>query len=404
MMDAHRGGDQLRRFLLTAHGTAGDVLPFVRIGAELVATGHEAILISNASFAAVAHRAGIGFAAIDTEDTTGRESGADQLRHEVVLLARHHHAYATVLVGTPESALPVLIAAELLNAPTAWVALSPGRVTATPEAALGERDGRPGAVSAVRASMGLPPVTDRAAWLGAVHPMLGLWPDWFDRAGTPASAGIQLTGFVTGDAIGFADAGIAGFPDDAGPGGRRGHCPLLVAGGTGPPPHPEFYRAALAGVAELGHPAIVVAPRRELLPDRLPAGTVWQPRLSFPEVMRRAVAVLHHGGLGTAVRTLLAGAPQVILAHGADRTDNAARFARLGRAHVLTEEQWQPETIAAALRPALAVGVPDPVRHLIDEPESAASARAAAALVALAATLLPPEPPARTVPGHRFMT
>ncbi|MEV4513406.1 nucleotide disphospho-sugar-binding domain-containing protein [Dactylosporangium sp. NPDC049525] len=386
------------RFLLTTRGTAGDVLPFVRIGAELVATGHEAILVSHASFAAVARRAGIGFAAIDTEDTAGREYGADQLRHEVVLLARHHHLYATVLVGTPGSALPVLIAAEFLNAPAAWVALTPGRLTVTPEAALGERGGRAGAVSTVRAAMGLPPVADWASWLGAAYPMLGLWPDWFDRAGTPAPAGVQLTGFVTGDAIGFADAGLAGFPDDAGPGDRRGQCPLLVAGGAGPPPHPEFYRVALAGVAELGHPATVVAPRRELLPDRLPDGTVWQPRLSFPAVMRRAVAVLHHGGLGTAVRALLAGAPQVILAHGADRPDNAARFARLGRAQVLTEERWQPAIIAAALRPALADGVRDPVRHLIDEPESAAPARAAAALTAL----LPPGPLPAPVPGGGF--
>jgi hypothetical protein len=392
----------LARFLLTTRGTAGDVLPFVRIGAELVATGHQAILVSHAPYAAVARRAGIGFAAIDTEDTAGREHGADQLRHEVVLLAEHHRWHATVLVGTPASALPVLIAAELLNAPAAWVALTPGRLTVTPEAAPGERGAGAGAVSTVRAALGLPLVTDWASWLGAADPTLGLWPDWFDRAGAPAPAGVQLAGFVTGDAIGFADAGLAGFPDEAGPGGRRGHCPLLVAGGTGPPPHPEFYRVALAAVAELGHPATVVAPRRGLLPDRLPDGIVWQPRLSFPAVMGRAVAVLHHGGLGTAVRALLAGAPQVILAHGADRPDNAARFARLGRADVLTEERWQPATIAAALRPALAAGVPDPVRHLIDEPESAAPARAAAALAALAAARLPPGPPPVPVPGGGF--
>jgi len=67
----------------------------------------------------------------------------------------------------------------------------------------------------------------------------------------------------------------------------------------------------------------------------------------------QAGALLHHGGIGTAVRALRSGTPQVILAHGADRPDNAARLARFGLARWTEVEGASPESVADLLDTAL---------------------------------------------------
>lgn len=367
---------------MVTHGTGGDVLPFTRIGAALVARGHDVTLISHAPYAAAAERAGLTFVPLDTEEEYRRTQAHtadllavrrpadlrryyethglfDQLRREVELLVAGGGAGA-VLVGRHTSALSVLVAAELTGAPAAWVAVTPVQVLVAPIAELNVRLGLAGGINAVRAGFGLTPVTDWSAWLRAPRRTLGLWPEWFDRADTPT--GVALAGFVSGDAT---PESTVEFP------GR----PLLVTGGTGEALHPRFYEVALAAVEELGHPTVVVAPRRELLPARLPAGASWYPRLPFPVVMPQVGAILHHGGIGTAVRALHAGTPQVILAYGQDRPDNATRLAKHDLARWLPEDRWDPATIAAELRAALSDnGYPARAAGLADDdgPERAA--------------------------------
>ncbi|MGP4105280.1 glycosyltransferase, partial [Nonomuraea sp. KM90] len=88
----------------------------------------------------------------------------------------------------------------------------------------------------------------------------------------------------------------------------------------------------------------------------LPPDVRWSPRLPFRTVMPQVAAVLHHGGIGTLTRALVAGTPQVILAHGADRPDNAARLATAGLARWLPEHRWTAEEVAEALAAALKDG------------------------------------------------
>ncbi|MDG6109857.1 hypothetical protein Daura_17710 [Dactylosporangium aurantiacum] len=390
-------------FLLVTHGTAGDVLPFVGIGAALTARGHTATLVSHAPYAGRAEAAGLGFAAVDTvaayeagqrrtpdllaarrpHELRGyyeREGLFDQLRREVDLLAARHRPGHTVLVGRHTSALSVLVAADLLGAASAWVAVAPVQLMVAPVAAAHVRAGLAGGIDAVRAGLGLPAVADWAGWLRSTRAVLGLWPDWFDAAGQRAPAGVTLTGFVSGDDAGPADA----VPRDR---------PLLVTGGTGQLLHPRFYPVALDAVAATGRPALVVAPSRDLLPARLPSTVDWRPRLPFPSVLPHVAAILHHGGIGTAVRAMRTGTPQVLMAYGADRPDNAARLAARGAARWLPETAWTPEAVAAELSAAAAdTGYGARAAGLLDEPEDAAPARAARVLEGLLSATPPASP------------
>ncbi|WP_433214963.1 glycosyltransferase [Dactylosporangium sp. CS-047395] len=335
-------------FLLVAHGSAGDVLPFARIGATLAARGHDVTLVSHAPFA---RHAPYGFAAIDTEERYRADQARsadllavrrpddlrryyqdrglfDELGREVALLAERHRPGETVLVGRHTSALSVLVAAELLGAPAVWAAVAPVQLMVAPVARMHARKGLADGIDAVRTGLGLPAVADWAEFLRV--PTLGLWPGWFDAAGTRSRA--ALTGFVAGD----EDGESVDLP------GR----PILVTGGTGQMLHPRWYEVALAAAGLVDHPVVVVAPEPV-------DGFAWYRRLPFPSALPQCGAILHHGGIGTAVRALLSGTPQVILAHGADRPDVAQRLARHDLARWLPAESWTAEATADRLWAAL---------------------------------------------------
>ena len=81
------------------------------------------------------------------------------------------------------------------------------------------------------------------------------------------------------------------------------------------------------------------------------------------EVLRHAAAVVTHGGHGTVIRALAADVPMVILHHGRDQADNAARVTARG-AGVAVKRTASPAKIAAA------------VRRVLDDPRTAAGAAA----------------------------
>ncbi|WP_396449630.1 glycosyltransferase [Actinomadura sp.] len=352
--------------LLVSHGSDGDVLPFVRLGRTLRGRGHEVTLITHAPYASAALGAGLDFAPIDTAaeyerqlgDTAGLLAGQapgrwlefyerhglfGQAQLEFRAIAERHAPGRTVLVGRHTSAVSVLMAAERLGAPAAWVAVSPVQIMAARGArhlyATVLREG----LEEVRAAAGLSPDVDWAEYFHSADLELGLWPAWFDRAGARSPGRVRLTGFPLAD---DRPRPIPARAEEllAGP-----VPPVLVTGGTGRMLHPEFYPTAVAACARAGRPALLVVRHRDLVPEILPEGVRWFPALPFREVMPRVGVVLHHGGIGTLARALAARTPQVILAHGVDRPDNAERLAALGLARWLPQGAWTPDEIAPLL-------------------------------------------------------
>jgi rhamnosyltransferase subunit B len=357
--------------VMTTHGTHGDVLPFIRLGATLRGRGHTVTLLTHHPYGDAARAAGIEFVPIDTAEeyakylrtasdlfnTRGLERWDayyrenrlyDQMRLEFDAIAARHKPGDTVVVGRHTSALSALFAREALGVPVVWLAVAPIQYMMLRahahalETAL--RDG----LESVRSGIGLPPVPDLPAWLAGADTEVGFWPRWFDRAGARSPARVQLTGFplldevVTGDIPADAAELLAGPVP-----------PVLVSGGTGRMLHRRFYELTVQACAELDRPALLVTPHRDLLPDPLPSGMRWFPALPFRDVMPRVGAVLHHGGIGTLARALAAGTAQVILPHGFDRPDNLERLRRVGLADGLPAQRWEAPRLAELLRVAL---------------------------------------------------
>jgi UDP:flavonoid glycosyltransferase YjiC (YdhE family) len=67
------------------------------------------------------------------------------------------------------------------------------------------------------------------------------------------------------------------------------------------------------------------------------------------EVLQSTAAVVTHGGHGTIVRSLAADVPMLVLPHGRDQADNAARLTARG-AGLTVERSASPDEIATAVR------------------------------------------------------
>ena len=80
------------------------------------------------------------------------------------------------------------------------------------------------------------------------------------------------------------------------------------------------------------------------------------------QILEHAAVVVTHGGHGTVVRALAAGVPMVVLHHGRDQADNAARVTARG-AGIALRRTAKPADVAAA------------VRRVLDDPSFAQAAQ-----------------------------
>jgi UDP:flavonoid glycosyltransferase YjiC (YdhE family) len=76
--------------------------------------------------------------------------------------------------------------------------------------------------------------------------------------------------------------------------------------------------------------------------------------VELEQLLPRAAAILHHGGLGTTARALQAGIPQVISPIGFDQPDNGHRVELLGAGRVVPRDRMSGATFAAAVREQVA--------------------------------------------------
>ena len=329
--------------VMVVYGSDGDVLPFLHVGSALRARGHEVSLISHEYFGHAAVRAGLDFFPFDTcadyerhmvetaNGTYDTEELFEQFRLECDQMRRRYRPGRTIFVGASISSYSVLTAAELLGAPAVCLTVAPYCRQVLPELAVAYQHSIGPGIDAARAELGLAPVDDWASWLAATVPHIGLWPRWFDRAGTGAPPDTRLTGFVLPpESQGPAEE----LPAEAAALLAGEVRPVLLTGGTGRFLAADYYQQALAGAAALDRPVLLAVRHRDLLPERLPPNVHWFPRLPFPAILPEVVAIVHHGGIGTISLALAARTPQVLLGSGVDRPDNGERLSRHGTGRV----------------------------------------------------------------------
>ncbi len=114
----------------------------------------------------------------------------------------------------------------------------------------------------------------------------------------------------------------------------------------------DFYDSAAAAARAVSRRAI-------LLLGKNPPPTTKGPDIlaldyaPLDTVLPRAVAAVHHGGVGSCGEALRAGIPSLIIPFGYDQPDNAERLRRLGVARTIRRHKVSQKTLTSGLREIL---------------------------------------------------
>ncbi|MFN2515906.1 MAG: glycosyltransferase [Pyrinomonadaceae bacterium] len=116
----------------------------------------------------------------------------------------------------------------------------------------------------------------------------------------------------------------------------------------------DFYRDSIKAAQALGQRALLLIGHDRNLPrEPLPEGIAAFEYAPFGEVLPRALAVVHQGGVGTTGQGLRSGRPVLIVPHAHDQFDNAARVVRLGCGRMIGRPRYNAGTATKELEALL---------------------------------------------------
>jgi rhamnosyltransferase subunit B len=352
------------QILIVTKGTAGDVVPFLEIGAALRRRGNGVLLLTHSHYGSVAQQLELPFEPLDTpaqfgafvndgpllDTPAGFLTFADRhifprVKAEVELLERHCRVPGAVVLTRHMSSFAASIVCERHTVPLATAFASAAQASGFElwiefcRSMLSDR------INGIRQAMELPDVTDWRDWLTRSALFLACWPDWFSPATSSWPKNTRHIGFLHSDVAesGEVPARIERMLESS-------PAPVLITGGTSMWRLAQrFYSVSAAACQAIGRPAILVCRHDALVPLSLPSG-VWHCRqLPFATVMPRVAAVIHHGGAGTMIRAAVSGTPQLVLPFGADRPENAARMQALGIGAYVGPGGWEPIHVSQVL-------------------------------------------------------
>ena len=119
----------------------------------------------------------------------------------------------------------------------------------------------------------------------------------------------------------------------------------------------DFYLDSIKAAQALGQRALLLIGHQRNMPEGpLPEGIAAFEYAPFGEVLPRALAVVHQGGVGTTGQSLRSGRPQLILPHAHDQFDNAWRVVRTGCGRAIPRPRYNAETATRELKALLGNG------------------------------------------------
>jgi rhamnosyltransferase subunit B len=353
--------------ILFTSGSAGDILPFVRVGAALAERGHRVSLVTHSGYDRLAGEAGLRYLPFDTSEQYNaflRDAAMLNTPSGISRFLQQHSlpraldalkritdlaSPGSLLLTSPTFDTASRMARDALSLSTLWLFIAPVQVsqwlsrravrTAMYSRVLGET------IDGIRVAAGMAPVSDWDQWLRYSSRSIGQWPDWFAAPDADWLPGVSPVGFLIDHPAERTPlpSDLADFLNSL------PQAPILVTGGTGRYLGREFYLQALEGASWLGLPTLVVTRDRDSLPRSLPPSCLVADKLPFGLVMPRCSAVVHHGGLGTTGAAIAAGVPQLILAFGADRPDNGERVRAAGIGEFRMLPRCESADVAASL-------------------------------------------------------
>ncbi len=116
----------------------------------------------------------------------------------------------------------------------------------------------------------------------------------------------------------------------------------------------RFYEQSAEAARLLGRRAVLlVGKKAENRPASLPKGVEAFDYAPFSELMPRAAAIVHQGGVGTTAQAMRSGRPMLVMPYAHDQPDNAARVTRLGIARTIPRRKYSAQRAMAELRALL---------------------------------------------------
>jgi len=367
-----------------APGSAGDVHPNVGLALALSRRGHRVILAAAAVFEPLARRLGLAFAGYGTEEEYYQTLRDPDLWHpyrsfplvarrlmlplmrQVYDLIAQHHQSGGLVVAASGLVLGARIAQEKLGVPLATVHLQPSLLRSVIDPPvlgfpdilghlprwlrrlfLRAADGLiidrllAPEINALRAELGLPPVRrvfDK--WMHSPQLVVGFFPEWFAPPQPDWPPNVHLTGFPLYD-----ESEAREIPAELEDFLRGGAPPVVFTAGSAMAQGAEFFRVSAEVCRSSGRRGILLTQFPEQLPANLPDGVRHFHYVAFSQVLPRAAAFVHHGGIGTVPQALAAGVHQLVVPLAHDQPDNAVRVRRLGVGDMLLPKHYRVKTV-----------------------------------------------------------
>jgi len=371
-------------------GSAGDVHPFIALGAALKARGHRATILTNPIFQAVIEGQGIGFLPVGTAEEANAAIANPELWHlrkgfkviaqvvvpaiEQIYRLIEQHADSRTVVAFSSLAFGARVAQEKLGIPSASVHLQPSVIrTLVDQGMMGNvrlSASRPtwfkqglfrivdalvldrrlkAPLNDLRARLGLAPV-DRVMhrWMHSPQLVIGFFPEWFAAPQPDWPANTHTVGFPLWDADGEA-APLAEAEEFL----NTGAAPIVFTPGSAGATMQRFFKQSVRAARQLGMRAMLVTNYPEQVPTNLPANIKVFGYLPFSQVLPRAALLVYHGGVGTLAQGIKARVPHLVVPHGYDQFDSGWRIEQLGLGKSIPQNRYRAPRVARAIEDIL---------------------------------------------------
>jgi len=377
-----------KTILLCTIGSAGDVNPFIGIGQQLKKRGFRVALITSQYFEFQARSVGLEFfglgnpedyqSIIENPDLWDPNKGFKVFAESVVFPIMEP-AYEIISGFDPSETILIAqgqffaahIAHEKLGFPFITIHLQPAAFRSVHEFPLLPISLPPFVIRGLfslidalvldklfapninrfRQRLGLPPINKIfGGWMHSPQKNLGLFPEWFAQPQRDWPPQTQLIGFVYYD----KQNGNEELPEELNKLLNAGSAPIIFTAGTAMKHANQFFLDCIEACQLLGRRGILLTQHPEQLPNELPEGIQHFAYLPFSKVLPRAVALVHHGGIGTTAQAIAAGIPQVIRPMAHDQPDTAARVEKLGIGVYLSPKKFNGASLAEKLNTLIA--------------------------------------------------
>lgn len=378
----------LARILFSTFGSYGDLYPYLALGNEMRARGHEVTLATSETYRARVEAEGLRFHSVrpdvSLEDremlayVMDAKHGTERIVRYLASIVRDSYhdiepvaAEADLIVTHPITYATVLAARKLAKpwvstvlapisffspfdppmvAPAPWLyklrSLGPGamKLWMKPAERVTLRWVRP--LLQFEQELGLSSIGN-PLFRGQHSPELVLalfsphfgtpQPDWPPQTLATGFPFYEDRRGMPEELVHFLDAGPAPV--------------VFTLGSSAVGAARNFYLDSLRAVERIGVRAVLLTGSHpQGLPTELPEKVIAVSYAPHAELFARASLVVHQGGVGTTAQALRAGHPMLVVPFAHDQYDNAERIRRMGAGESLPEPRYRAERVEPILR------------------------------------------------------